>query len=123
MNAGVIVHARAWLLDEEVADFECLVGEVTGFPDRKAGWIAVPVFIGFGDVSHIVDLLAGVVLVYVFSVALEVVAAVLYAPKPVTIISSQRTYFTMSAAYMLFLSKQIPTSLRCPYPALYPPDT
>ena len=65
MNAGVIVHARAWLLDEEVADFECLVGEVTGFPDRKAGWIAVPVFIGFGDVSHIVDLLAGVVLVYV----------------------------------------------------------
>lgn len=69
-------------MGEPVADFEGFVGEVAGFPDGEAGRVAVPGVVGDRDVPHVVDFFAGVVVVDVFAVAFEVVAAVFYTPEP-----------------------------------------
>ena len=90
LDAGIVVHVGAGLLYEPIAYFEGLVGEVAGLPDGEAGWVAVPVVVGLGHVAHVMDLLAGVVEVDVFSVALEIVAAVLYAPEPVQLLTLLR---------------------------------
>jgi hypothetical protein len=54
--------------------------------------VAVPVVVGDGDVAHVVDLLAWVILVDIGGLAVdgafEVVAAVLYAPEPMSMVSS-----------------------------------
>lgn len=80
--AGVVVHGRAGRLHEPVSDVEFLVREVRGLPDGEAGRVAVPVVVGLGDVAHEVDFLARVVVVHVFAVAGELVAAVFDAPEP-----------------------------------------
>lgn len=81
--ARVVVHGGGGGLDEPVAYFELLVGEVGGLPDGEAGGVAVPVVVGLGDVAHEVDFFAWVVVVDVFAVAGELVAAVFYAPESV----------------------------------------
>jgi hypothetical protein len=85
--AGIVVKSGVGCLDEEVADVEFLVGKVGGLPYGEAGGVAVPVVVWLGDVAHVMDLLAWIVLVDVFGLAvdgaLEVVAAVFYAPEPV----------------------------------------
>lgn len=82
--AGVVVEAAARSLNKEVADFEGLVGEVGGLPNSEAGRVSVPVVVRRGDVAHVVDLLAWVVVVNVSGLsvhgALEIVAAILYTP-------------------------------------------
>ena len=84
--ARVVVEGGVGRRNEEVADLEGLVGEVRGLPDGEAGWVAVPVVVGLGDVADVVDLLAWVVVVDVFSLAvhcaLEVVAAFFDTPEP-----------------------------------------
>lgn len=90
LDAGIVVHVGAGLLDKPIAYFEGLVGEVAGLPDGETGRVAVPVVVGLGHVSHVMDLLAWVVEVNIFSVALEVVAAVLYAPEPVALLVLSR---------------------------------
>lgn len=80
LHAGIVAHGGGGGLDEEIPDFEGLVGEVGGVPDGEAGGVAVPVVVGLRDVAHVVDLFAGVVHVHVFAVALEVVAGVFDAP-------------------------------------------
>lgn len=120
MHACVVVEAARGVLGEPVADFEGFVGEVAGFPDGEAGWVAVPGVVGYGDVAHVVDFFAGVVVVDVFTVAFEVVAAVFYAPEPFCGCEFEAhhavlfLFFEMRWTYMLLLSKQMPTSLRCP---------
>ena len=86
MNYTVVVEGGVGRRNEEVADLEGLVGEVRGLPDGEAGWVAVPVVVGLGDVADVVDLLAWVIVVDVFGLAvhcaLEVVAAVFDTPEP-----------------------------------------
>jgi hypothetical protein len=92
LAAGLVAECTVGCLDEEVADLEGLVAEVGGLPDGKAGRVAVPVVVGDGDVAHVVDLLAWVILVDIGGLAVdgafEVVAAVLYAPEPMSMVSS-----------------------------------
>lgn len=88
MHAGIVVEGAAGGLREPVADFEGFVGEVAGFPDGEAGRVAVPRVVGERDVAHVVDFFAGVVVVDVFAVAFEVVAAVFYAPEPIGVFVS-----------------------------------
>ena len=87
--AGVIAEGAVGCLDEEVADLEGLVGEVGWLPDCEAGWVSVPVVVGLGDVAHVVDLLAGIVVVDVYGLTvdgtLEVITAVLDTPEPVVL--------------------------------------
>lgn len=52
--AGCVVVRGVWGDDEVVADGEFLVGEVAGFPDCEASWVAVPVVVGLGDVPEVV---------------------------------------------------------------------
>ena len=80
--AGVVVEGGRGRLDEPVADLELLVGEVAGLPDGEAAGVAVPVVVGLCDVAHEVDFLARVVVVDVFAIAGELVAAVFYTPEP-----------------------------------------
>jgi hypothetical protein len=119
--AGVVVESGVGGGDEEVTDLEGLVGEVGGLPDGEAGWVAVPVVVGLGDVADVVDLFAGIVLVDVFGLAvdgaLEVVTAVFYTPEPAEELDIVTWRNINVETYMLFLSKHMPTSLRCPYPA------
>jgi hypothetical protein len=53
-------------------------------PDCEARRVAVPVVVRLGDVTHIVNLLAGVVLVNILGLtvhsALEIITTVLYTP-------------------------------------------
>jgi hypothetical protein len=90
--AGVVAEGTVGGLDEEVADLECLILEIGGLPYSETAWVAVPVVVWRRDVSHVVDLLAGVVMMDVHSLAvdgaLEVVAAVLDTPEPVKTIST-----------------------------------
>ena len=83
--AGIVVHGGGWGLHEPVSDRELLVCEVAGLPDGEARRVAVPLVVGLGDVADEVQFLARVVLMDVFAVALEIVAAVLDAPEPVTV--------------------------------------
>jgi hypothetical protein len=73
-------------LDEPVADFEGFVGEVGGLPDSEAGGVAVPGVVGLGDVAHVVEFFARVVLVDVAGLtvygAFEVVAGIFDTPEP-----------------------------------------
>jgi hypothetical protein len=82
--ASIIVEGTVGCWGEKVADLEGLVGEVGWLPDGEAGWVAIPVIVGLGDVADVVNLLAWVVLVDVFGLAidgtLEVITAVLYTP-------------------------------------------
>ena len=86
-------------------------------PDDEAGRVTIPVVVRLGDVSYVVELLGWVVLVDVLGLAvdgaLEVVSRVFYAPEPVTVLKMGLISFCI-ATYMLFLSKVMPTSLRCP---------
>jgi hypothetical protein len=86
--AGIVVHGGGWGLHEPVSDGELLVGEVAGLPDGEARRVSVPLVVGLGDVADEVQFLTRVVLMDVFAVALEVVAAVLNAPEPVTVSGS-----------------------------------
>jgi hypothetical protein len=83
LDACIVVHAGRRLLCEPVADFECLVGKVARFPDGETVWISVPLVVGLANVTHVVDLFAGIVDVNVLSVALEIISAVLHTPEPV----------------------------------------
>jgi hypothetical protein len=87
LDTGIVVEGVVGCLDEEVTDLESLVGEVGWLPYGEARWIAIPVIIGLGDIAHVVDLLAGVVMVDVLGLtihsALKVVAAVLDTPEPI----------------------------------------
>jgi hypothetical protein len=84
--AGIVVESSVRCLDEEIADVEFLVGEVRWLPHSEARWVAIPVVVRLGDITHVVDLLAWVVLVNILGLAvdsaLEVIATVLYTPEP-----------------------------------------
>lgn len=88
--AGVVVEGGVRCLHEPVSDRELLVGEVTGLPDSETGWVAVPVVVRLGNVAHVVDLLARIVLVNVLGLAidgtLEVVTTILNSPEPVVVL-------------------------------------
>ena len=87
LGACVVAEGGVWRLHEPVADLEGFVFEVGWLPDGEAGRVTVPVGVGFGDVAHEVQFLAGVVLVNILGLtihcALEVIATVLYTPEPV----------------------------------------
>jgi hypothetical protein len=84
--ASIIVHTSGRCLHEPVSNRELLVCKVAGLPDGEAGRVAVPLVIRLGDVANEVYFLARVVLMDIFAVALEVVAAVLDAPEPGTLL-------------------------------------
>lgn len=81
-------------------------------PDGEAGWVAVPVVVDLGDVADIVEFLGGVVLMDVFSIAGEVIAAVFDSPEPVVV--SMFIKGSRGKTNMLFPSKVTPTSFRIP---------
>jgi hypothetical protein len=83
--ACVVVEGAVGSLHEPVTDLEGLVGEVARLPYSEAAWIAVPVVVWLGNVAHVVDLLARVVLMNIFGLAidgtLEFITAVLDTPQ------------------------------------------
>ena len=72
---------------ELLANGILLVGDDAGLPDSEAGWVAKPGGLGLGNVAKVVEFLSWVVDVDVLAAALEVVTAVLGAPKPLFCVS------------------------------------
>jgi hypothetical protein len=87
LNAGIVVEGAVGRWDEEVTDLEGFVGEVGWLPHGEARRVAIPVVIRFGNITHVVNLLAWVVLVNIPGLtvhsALKVVATVLDTPEPI----------------------------------------
>lgn len=78
--AGGVVECCVWREDEWISNFE--TGEIASLPDGVAGWISVPVVVGFCDVANVIEFLSRVVCVYIFACTIEIVTAVLDTPEP-----------------------------------------
>lgn len=78
--ASVVFEGRVWADDEVLSDLQAC--EVACLPDCKAGWVSEPLLVGLGNVADEVELLGRIVLMDIFSAAVEVITAVLNSPEP-----------------------------------------
>ena len=64
--ADIITRSVVGSRREPASNLEGLLGEVGRLPDSEAAWVSVPLVIRLGHISHVVDLLARIIVVYMY---------------------------------------------------------